>query len=113
MVNTALDEESFAVDIACKQAIRKGARLVYVGPEDNRTSRFAELHLRCLPGGQAFAVLGLLKDFAALGRAPSTTGRSWPGRWPSSPTSAWRSSPGWRAPPRARRPPSWPGPSSR
>ncbi len=66
MVNTALDEEGFAVDIACKQAIRKGARLVYVGPEDNRTSRFAKLHLRCLPGGQAFAVLGLLKDYAAL-----------------------------------------------
>ena len=65
-VNTALDEESFAVDIACKQAIRKGARLVYVGPEDNRTSRFAELHLRCLPGGQSFAILGLLKDYAAL-----------------------------------------------
>ena len=66
VVNTALDEESFAVDIACKQAIRKGARLVYVGPEDNLTSRFAELHLRCLPGGQAFAILGLLKDYAAL-----------------------------------------------
>ena len=66
VVNTALDEESFAVDIACKQAIRKGARLVYVGPDENRTSRFAELHLRCLPGGQAFAVLGLLKDYAAL-----------------------------------------------
>jgi formate dehydrogenase major subunit len=66
VVNSALDEEGFAVDIACKQAIRKGARLVYVGPEDNRTSRFAELHLRCLPGGQAFAVLGLLKEYAAL-----------------------------------------------
>jgi formate dehydrogenase major subunit len=66
VVNAALDEESFAVDIACKQAIRKGARLVYVGPEDNRTSRFAELHLRCRPGGQAFAILGLLKDYAAL-----------------------------------------------
>src|ERR1019366_510964 len=66
VVNTALDEESFAVDIACKQAIRKGARLIYVGPEDNLTSRFAELHLRCLPGGQAFAVLGLLKDYVAL-----------------------------------------------
>ena len=66
VVNSALDEESFAVDVACKQAIRKGARLVYVGPEDNRTSRLAEVHLRCLPGGQAFAVLGLLKDFEAL-----------------------------------------------
>ncbi|MFN7987224.1 MAG: FAD-dependent oxidoreductase [Thermoanaerobaculia bacterium] len=66
VVNAALDEEAFAVDLACKQAIRKGARLVYVGPEDNRTSQFAELHLRCLPGGQAFAVLGLLKDYAAL-----------------------------------------------
>ena len=66
VVNTALDEESFAVDIACKQAIRKGARLVYIGPEENRTSRFAELHLKCRPGAQAFAILGLLKDYAAL-----------------------------------------------
>ena len=66
VVNSALDEEAFAVAIACKQAIRKGARLVYVGPESNRTSRFAETHLRCLPGGQAYAVLGLLRDFAAL-----------------------------------------------
>ncbi len=66
VVNTALDEEAFAVDIACKQAIRKGARLIYVGPEDNRTSRFAERHLRCRPGGQAYAVLGLLKDYVAL-----------------------------------------------
>src|SRR5450759_4098007 len=66
VVNAALDEESFAVDIACKQAIRKGARLIYVGPEDNLTSRCAELHLRCRPGGQAFAVLGLLKDYVAL-----------------------------------------------
>jgi len=66
VVNTALDEESFAVDIACKQAIRKGARLIYVGPEENLTSRFAERHLRCRPGGQAVAVLGLLKDYAAL-----------------------------------------------
>ncbi len=66
VVNTALDEESFAVDIACKQAIRKGARLVYIGPEDNRTSRFAALHLRCLPGGQGLAILGLLKDYVSL-----------------------------------------------
>lgn len=66
VVNSRLDEESFVADLACKQAIRKGARLVYVGPEDNRTSRFAEVHLRCRPGGQAFAVLGLLKDYAGL-----------------------------------------------
>jgi formate dehydrogenase major subunit len=66
VVNTALEQESFAVDIACKQAMRKGARLVYVGPDDNLTSRFAELHLRCVPGGQAFAILGLLRDYAAL-----------------------------------------------
>lgn len=66
VVGAALDESAFAVDVACKQAIRKGARLVYVGPEDNRTSRFAEVHLRCRPGAQAPAVLGLLKDYAAL-----------------------------------------------
>jgi len=66
VADAALDEESFAVDIACKQAIRKGARLVYVGPEDNRTSRFAEVHLACRPGGQAFAILGLVKDYAEL-----------------------------------------------
>ena len=66
VVNSALDEEHFVVDLACKQAIRKGGRLVYIGPDDNRTSRFAEVHLRCRPGGQTWAVLGLLKDYAAL-----------------------------------------------
>lgn len=76
VVNAALDREGFAVDVACKQAIRKGARLVTIGPEDNLTSRFAELHLRCIPGGQAFAVLGLLKDYAAL--RPGSLD-AWPG----------------------------------
>lgn len=66
VVGAALDEEAFAVDVACKQALRKGARLVYVGPEENRTSRFAEVHLRCRPGAQAHAVLGLLKEYADL-----------------------------------------------
>ncbi|MCG3190912.1 MAG: Nitrate reductase [Thermoanaerobaculia bacterium] len=66
VVNTALDEESFAVDVDSKQAIRKGARLIYVGPEENRTSSVAELCLRCRPGGQAHAILGILKSYAAL-----------------------------------------------
>lgn len=66
VVDAALDEDAFAIDLACKRALRKGARLVYVGPEENRTSRFAEHHLRCLPGGQAYVLLALLKEYAAL-----------------------------------------------
>ena len=66
VVNAALDEESFVADLACKRALRKGGKLVYVGPEDNRTSRFAEVQLRCRPGAQALAVLGLVKESAAL-----------------------------------------------
>lgn len=65
VVNAALDESAFSVDLACKRALRNGARLVYVGPEENRTSRFAEHHLRCLPGGQAYVVLALLKEYAS------------------------------------------------
>jgi predicted molibdopterin-dependent oxidoreductase YjgC len=66
VVNAAPDETAFSIDLACKRALRNGARLVYVGPEENRTSRFAEHHLRCLPGGQAFVLLALLKEYAAL-----------------------------------------------
>ena len=66
VVNSALDEEAFSIDLACKRALRKGGRLVYVGPEENRTSRFAEHRLRCLPGGQSWALLALLKEYASL-----------------------------------------------
>jgi predicted molibdopterin-dependent oxidoreductase YjgC len=66
VVNSNLDEEHFTVDILAKRAIRKGARLVYIGSEDNRTSQTAELFLRCTPGSEAQVLLGIVREYAAL-----------------------------------------------
>ena len=66
VVNAATDERAFAVDLAVRRALRAGARLVTVGPEESRTTLCAEPHLTCRPGGQAWTVLGLLRDYATL-----------------------------------------------
>jgi len=52
VVGSNLDEEHFVVDLVAKRAIRNGGKLVYIGPDDNRTSRFAEVFLRCRPEAQ-------------------------------------------------------------
>ena len=64
VVNSRTDEEHFVAGLACNQAIRSGGRLVYIGPERNRTALFAEIHLRCREGGQPFAVAGILGEYA-------------------------------------------------
>jgi formate dehydrogenase major subunit len=63
VVNSNLDEEHFVVDVLGKRAIRKGARLVYIGSADNRTSATAEVFLRCWPGTEAQVLLGVAKEF--------------------------------------------------
>ncbi len=63
-VNSETDEEHFVVDILAKHAIRRGGRLVYVGPTPNRTSRFAEIFLQCKDGTQTQVILGLLREYA-------------------------------------------------
>jgi predicted molibdopterin-dependent oxidoreductase YjgC len=64
---TAMDEEHFVADLMVKAAVRGGGKLVYVHPEENRVSRFAEVFLRCRPGTQAQVVAAV----AGLPGAPS------------------------------------------
>ncbi|HPC84199.1 MAG TPA: FAD-dependent oxidoreductase [Thermoanaerobaculaceae bacterium] len=68
VVNSNLDEEHFVADLMVKRAIRNGGRLVFIGPESNRTSAFAEVHLACKPGTQSWVVLGLVAELAARGK---------------------------------------------
>jgi formate dehydrogenase major subunit len=63
VVNSALDEEHFVVDLLVKRAIRKGGKLVYIGSQANRTSDPAEVFLQCTPGTETEVVLGILKAF--------------------------------------------------
>ncbi len=67
VVNSNLDEEHFVVDLLAKRAVRDGGRLVFIGPETNRTSGVAAIHLACEPGAQAWVVLGLLRELAGRG----------------------------------------------
>ncbi|MBD3162744.1 MAG: molybdopterin-dependent oxidoreductase, partial [Candidatus Eisenbacteria bacterium] len=60
VVNSNVDEENFVVDLQIKKAIRNGGKLIYVGPEENRVSRFAEVFLRCADGTQPRLLLDLL-----------------------------------------------------
>jgi formate dehydrogenase major subunit len=64
VVNSNLDEEHFVVDLLGKRAIRKGAKLVYIGTEANRTSATSEVFLRCRPGTEPQVLLGVLKEYA-------------------------------------------------
>jgi len=64
VVNSNLDEEHFVVDLLGKRAIRKGAKLIYIGSGTNRTSATSEVFLRCRPGTEAQVVLAVLKEYA-------------------------------------------------
>ncbi|MDM7916123.1 MAG: molybdopterin-dependent oxidoreductase, partial [Candidatus Eisenbacteria bacterium] len=66
VVASALDSEHFVVDLFTKKAIRKGARMIYVGPEENRASAYAEVFLQCRPGTEARLMLALEKEFLAI-----------------------------------------------
>ncbi len=68
VVNSNTDEEHFVVDLLCKKAIRKGGKLIYIGPEENRVSEFAEVQLTCKAGDEGRVLLSLLDEVASLGR---------------------------------------------
>jgi len=68
VVNSECDEEHFVVDLMIKKAVRKGGRLIYIGPRENRVSRFADVFLRCPDGSQAEVLLGLVGQYAALAK---------------------------------------------
>ena len=63
VVNSNLDEEHFVVDLLGKRAIRKGAKLIYIGSSDNRTSATAEVFLQCKAGTEAQVLLSVVKEF--------------------------------------------------
>jgi len=63
VVNSSLDDEHFVVDLAAKRAIRNGGRLIYIGPELNRTAEFAEVFLQCRPGAQAQVLHAIVGEF--------------------------------------------------
>jgi formate dehydrogenase major subunit len=72
VVNSGLDEEHFVVDLVAKRAIRNGARMVYVGPAENRTARFAGLFLECAPEAETLVVQAIVAEAARLaGQAPA------------------------------------------
>jgi len=60
VVDSNLDQEHFVVDLLTKRAIRKGGQLVVIGPNDNRTSRTAEVFLKCRAGMEPKGLRGLL-----------------------------------------------------
>jgi NADH dehydrogenase/NADH:ubiquinone oxidoreductase subunit G len=66
VVNSDLAEEHFVVDVLAKRAIRNGGKLVYVGPEANRTSQFAEVFLECKPDAQMLVVAALARECARV-----------------------------------------------
>ena len=67
VVQSALDEEHFVADAIAKRAIRNGARMVFVGPNENRSARFAELFLECAPEADIMVVPAIVAEVARLG----------------------------------------------
>jgi formate dehydrogenase major subunit len=67
VVNSNMEEENFVADLLVKRAIRKGGKLIFVGPEDNRLSRLAEVRLHCKEGAQADVVHALANGEASNG----------------------------------------------
>ncbi len=67
VVQSALDEEHFVADLIAKRAIRNGARMVFVGPNENRSARFAELFLECAPEAETMVVQAIVAEAAQAG----------------------------------------------
>ncbi len=67
VVNSEIDTEHFVVDLMVKKAVKKGGRLIYIGPNENRVSRFADVHLSCPDGRQMQVVVAIMKALEAEG----------------------------------------------
>jgi len=70
VVGSALDEEHFTVDLLVKRAVRGGARLIVVGPEESRTSQVAEVFVRCPAGSEPRVLRAIAGKLGEL--APAT-----------------------------------------
>lgn len=66
VVNSNPSDEHFVVDLVMKRAIRGGGKLIYVGPEPNRTSFLANVFLRVKPGAEHLAVLAIVAEHERL-----------------------------------------------
>jgi formate dehydrogenase major subunit len=62
VVNSNMEEENFVADLLVKRAIRKGGKLIFVGPEDSRLSRLAEVRLHCKEGAQVGVMRALMNS---------------------------------------------------
>ena len=66
VVGAQLDQDNFVVDVLVKRALRTGARLIVVGPEESRTTQVAESFVRCQPGTEPQVLLAILKKLQEL-----------------------------------------------
>ena len=64
VVNSNLDDEHFVVNLLTKRALMLGGKLIYIGPNENRTSRFSDCFIQCRPGTEASVVLGIVAAYA-------------------------------------------------
>jgi predicted molibdopterin-dependent oxidoreductase YjgC len=64
VLSAQLDREHFVVDLLTRRALRNGARVVAIGPQDHPWSDIADLHLVCKPGTEPQALLAVLKQLA-------------------------------------------------
>jgi predicted molibdopterin-dependent oxidoreductase YjgC len=62
-------DEHFVVDLLAKRAVRNGGKLIYIGPEENRTAQFAEIFLQAKPEAQSDVLLAVV---AAVERETGT-----------------------------------------
>jgi predicted molibdopterin-dependent oxidoreductase YjgC len=65
VVGSQTCDDHFVVDLLIKKAARKGGRLIYIGPDANRTSQYADVCLRCEDGKQTDVVAALVAATAA------------------------------------------------
>ena len=61
-VNSNLEQDHFVVDLLSKRALRKGGKLIYIGPEEARLAGLSDVLLQCKPGYQTTVMLAILRD---------------------------------------------------
>ena len=64
VLSAQLEQEHFVVDLLARRAVRKGARVIAVGPENHAMGGIADVHLACKPGTEAQALLAVLGQMA-------------------------------------------------
>jgi formate dehydrogenase major subunit len=60
VVGSRTCDEHFVADLMIKKAAGKGGRLIYIGPDANRTSQYADVFLQCPAGAEPDVLAALL-----------------------------------------------------